>query len=700
MKVLFFCVLILTSGCTKVSFKESKDPGRLPADQTMREYQAELMAKAQSLGHILEFPTNVTDAEQFAMWHLSEGSDIYPTLWLLNLKSFLSREKGSLFFKNLDSKYGVIRSPYAKSEMSPYAWVGMTAVWDGDDHLEQDLFRNGDTDFTSLPKLKKLKSGDPTIAMTGANCAFCHTGSVKNDQQKILIVDGAPATIEMKGFFYDIIGSTYQTMFDKKELAAFYNRLGVKNAQARAHDFVHDLKKELKVEDTLFTEAIKLLIKTPVIGKKINASVTTKAGRLLYEKKDILTKYMMRMLKETYELDEVTLLMQKRMEYLTWFGAPNPDVITTPEGYGRTDAFGRISNATIRKRSYTHLTAPVSLPPMYAMKYKAFYHYNANTNSLVSRNVGQAFGLGAIVTEHFQGDKNKLKSTVNIPNLIELEKLIHKVPVPEYQRFFPDKKISTDQVVKGCNIYLNKCIQCHEAGVERVGPKRILIDHKLVDMERIGTDRQYIKNISKSAEGADFKNAIFGFTDKVKDGFYAEFGVDQKTQADYAQEEVRGKEIFRDTFLGEKRFAEDSALAYANVKPGKAYVARHLAGVWSSAPYLHNGSVLNLYELLLPESLRSSKFIVGRLEYDHVHLGFDSRIKDADCKSQDDPFCFDTSLVGNSNAGHSPAMYGGELKHQDKLALIEFLKVLTPELETSWTSVPVYKILNDRCVGR
>lgn len=675
------------------------------------QYLEELTNEANLKKHRLEFPPGLNSSDEQIVWHLAEGSEIYPTLWLINLKSFLSNEKGSLFFKNLDKKYNVLKNPYADDQLSPYSWIGMTATWDGDVFDDQDILRENlrekNRDFKLLPRTKKLDNGDLSIAMTGVNCAFCHTGAVLNPvTKKLSIIDGAPSSTEMKGFFYDIIGSTYQTMFNEKELVSFYQRLEVKNAEVKAKKFVLDLKKELDVEDTLFTHAISLLIKTPIIGKKVENSVNIKAGKLLYEKREVMTKYLVRMLKETYELQDVTELQIKRMEYLTWFGAPNPDTLTTPEGHGRTDAFGRISNATIRKKSYTHLTAPVSLPPMYGMKYKAFYHYNGNTNSLVARNIGQSFGLGAIVVGNVNGDEKKLLTTTNVPNIYEMEGKIYKIPVPEYTKHFSHKKINADLIVEGCNVYYQKCATCHEVN-NRVGPQAALIDHQTIDQVVIGTDTEYTRNISKSALGMPFKKAIFNFTDQVKDGFYESYKIDSALQKEYTGEHLRGQEIFRDTFLGENRFSENEMMSYVNIKPGKSYVARHLSGVWATAPYLHNGSVPNVYELLLPSHQRSKKFIAGNFEYDHEKLGFISELtthphkKNTDlkkiCADINDPRCFDTELVGNSNEGHEPSMYGGELKNSKKRALIEFLKVLVPEKEYSWITEPIYKVTNNGC---
>ena len=76
-----------------------------------------------------------------------------------------------------------------------------------------------------------------------------------------------------------------------------------------------------------------------------------------------------------------------------------------------------------------------------------------------------------------------------------------------------------------------------------------------------------------------------------------------------------------------------------------AYKANPAEGMWASPPFLHNGSVPNLYELLIPARERSKNFFVGR-EFDPVKVGVDT-------SGNSGKFLLDTSLVGNSNAGHS-----------------------------------------------
>ena len=52
------------------------------------------------------------------------------------------------------------------------------------------------------------------------------------------------------------------------------------------------------------------------------------------------------------------------------------------------------------------------------------------------------------------------------------------------------------------------------------------------------------------------------------------------------------------------------------------YKPRPLEGVWATAPFLHNGSVPTLYQMLLPPAKRDTKFFVGRREFDPAHVGF------------------------------------------------------------------------------
>jgi hypothetical protein len=101
------------------------------------------------------------------------------------------------------------------------------------------------------------------------------------------------------------------------------------------------------------------------------------------------------------------------------------------------------------------------------------------------------------------------------------------------------------------------------------------------------------------------------------------------------------------------------------------YLSLPLTGLWARAPYLHNGSVPTIAQLLVP-STRPAVFKTGSLKYDEVNMGF---AWDQDGKT------FDTSILGYSNQGHADIkVFNGGIdfaKQPEKLkALIEYLKTL------------------------
>jgi hypothetical protein len=107
--------------------------------------------------------------------------------------------------------------------------------------------------------------------------------------------------------------------------------------------------------------------------------------------------------------------------------------------------------------------------------------------------------------------------------------------------------------------------------------------------------------------------------------------------------------------------------------PDRVYKAAPRDGVWATAPFMHNGSVPNLYEMLIPAKERTKKFYVGR-EFDPVKVGVDTSGKSG-------RFMLDTALVGNSNAGHSfeegprgTGVIGPLLTDEQRWALVEYLK--------------------------
>ena len=104
------------------------------------------------------------------------------------------------------------------------------------------------------------------------------------------------------------------------------------------------------------------------------------------------------------------------------------------------------------------------------------------------------------------------------------------------------------------------------------------------------------------------------------------------------------------------------------IRKTEGYVAVLLDAVWLRAPYLHNGSVPTLADLLKPPAERPAVFYRGYDLYDPVHVGYVSTGPEAEKQ-----FRYDTALPGNGNQGH---VYGVDLPAEEKTALIEYLKTL------------------------
>ena len=103
------------------------------------------------------------------------------------------------------------------------------------------------------------------------------------------------------------------------------------------------------------------------------------------------------------------------------------------------------------------------------------------------------------------------------------------------------------------------------------------------------------------------------------------------------------------------------------------YIAEPMDGLWLRAPYLHNGSVPTLEDLLKAPEERPKAFVRGTEVLDSDRGGFVAPECDPNLPPPPDVFCFDTQLPGNSNSGH---VYGTDLNLKDKSDLLAYLLTL------------------------
>jgi hypothetical protein len=126
-------------------------------------------------------------------------------------------------------------------------------------------------------------------------------------------------------------------------------------------------------------------------------------------------------------------------------------------------------------------------------------------------------------------------------------------------------------------------------------------------------------------------------------------------------------ETFRQLQLA-KLFA-GTPYKFSHFRKTDGYANLPLDGVWLRGPYLHNGSVPTLADLLEPAAKRPKAFVRGLDVVDPVNGGFLA----PPCNPAAPPegtFCYDTTLPGNGSGGH---LYGTDLSPADKTALLAYL---------------------------
>ena len=111
------------------------------------------------------------------------------------------------------------------------------------------------------------------------------------------------------------------------------------------------------------------------------------------------------------------------------------------------------------------------------------------------------------------------------------------------------------------------------------------------------------------------------------------------------------------------------------------YSNQPLDGVWLRSPYLHNGSVPTLRDLLEPSDKRPKEFYRGYSVFDSKRVGFVSGVAEEKGRKF---FLYRTRyaegqhagecIPGNGNCGHEGPEYGTSLTPEEKDAIVEFLK--------------------------
>lgn len=436
------------------------------------------------------------------------------------------------------------------------------------------------------------------------NCAACHTAEITYVGKKIRI-EGAAAHFDMASFVAELLESFNATLTDPKRMSAFLERLAGRN-KAAIEKAYPDLK--LKGDKKEFLEKVTSLLK----------------GRGKIEKN--FEKKLQDLKLRVESAAEAVQLLQAKIKYLEGLRGLRP---TTIPGFGRLDAFVGARNLLFGEKNAVDMNSPVSLPAIYGLSKLSWYHYDNNTTSIVQRNIGEDLGVGAVV------DTTTGESTVKLRNLLRLETLASKIPAPKW----PDGvlgPIDTVRATRGGAIYQKECAGCHDYAENGVFPDRVF------DLDKIGTDPNRAVNFAKMVGNKTYAESLHGVLELVQNKAMAAENISAAEIAKYEKAKVEWRSTNK-------------------------YASRPLNGIWASAPYLHNGSVPSLYDLLLPPDKRPKSFQTGSREFDPKEVGY---VHDGTIGGS---FQFDTTKSGNANSGHT---FGTTLSEEERLDLIEYLKGL------------------------
>lgn len=189
-----------------------------------------------------------------------------------------------------------------------------------------------------------------------------------------------------------------------------------------------------------------------------------------------------------------------------------------------------------------------------------------------------------------------------------LKDYLSELPPPKYP--FP---VDEAKVAAGKPVFDTNCASCHVS--EKTGIP--------LPLQEVGTDRGRLDSWNKSAA-------------------------------------IKANQVVKDMGLERKGLVEEDL---------KGYVAAFLDGIWLKAPYLHNGSVPTLRDLLEPAADRPKVFWRGYDVFDQVNVGFVTDSPEARRIGTK----LDTDSKGGSNQGHE---FGTSLSAAEKDALVEYLKTL------------------------
>lgn len=592
------------------------------------------------------YDTSQYENQEAWRWY-SQGSRLMPLSWF----EALEVADGEARFASLEhlKSFGYITAPNDPDRAYP---IGFAIDVQNDEVLNKTKLRwyagqtGGDT------------TSEPWI---GLNCAACHTGTVSYNGVTE-IIEGGPTMADFQGFVYAFYAAVEATRADDEKWARFSSRV---LASTGSPD-----------DDTLLRQAYDQFADYQIQIELINRS-------------------------------------------------------STAYGFGRLDAFGHIFNKMILFSNEAPFqgnpsNAPVSYPFLWGVddQYRVQWMGAVNNGQIklrdgvyldvgaLGRNSGEVLGVFGDITIDEQSNNldllNGYNSSINVRNLVAFERYAGTLEPPEWPDHFPvpDQELAA----MGEPLFNEYCSHCHGDVKKEAGEKGRELMVSLAKMEEEGgmTDpltacnvatyqgftgtfagmkSGYFRKNPDDPKGPDELGLIADIGDMVTiavtGALFAEkksigeqvvasfFGVDLPARDIPGSVDPQSTDPFRPVVLMSRLPARDRCSNDELLKQIK-YKAHPLDGIWATAPYLHNGSVRSLRELLLVPEERSPGFFVGAVEFDPISVGLSDTVLEEALVSYLQTRDEDGNpILGNSNQGH---LWGTQLEVDEKAAIVEYLK--------------------------
>jgi len=627
-----------------------------------------------------------TPADSLWFYNITQGSDLLPYDMFLVLEQDNSQE----LFRSAENmnRYRYLTQTQTKSNPDELP-VGMVA----------DTYRG-----------KKYM---------GFSCAACHTAQLNYNGVGIRI-DGGPSAADMDGFLHALASALKATQNDPAKNQRFVAALLKAGSYGNADDVEADLKRY-----TLRMEAYNFINDTKYTDDTKNAKVQYGYARLdafgrIYNRVEehVMNGESLRwVLVDLLPPDEIDKVLNELKPVLS-----DQDRDQVMEQLASVLSETQLKE--FRKRVFNPPNAPVSYPFLWDIPHHDYVQWNgigANANiGPLGRNAGEVIGvfatldwnekkrlsLRSLVTgQGLRAPYISFQSSIKAHNLTQIEERLWGLHSPQWTDAVAKAGLpglDDAKVKRGERLYDQMCAHCH-AKIESTSDNRRVVA-QMGKLSETGTDptmannsvddkgysgilrKEYVKTTEVGNILLDARAPVAALLTKATENVVATPDPDKwffTRGADWAIDLINAyfKNQIKPSIKSGNYTPDTTAQPYESLR---AYKGRPLNGIWATAPYLHNGSVPTLYDMLLPASpekddpsgtkYRPQKFMVGSREFDPAKVGFKAGGLLGKSPGTSSEFEFDTTLPGNSNAGHECSTRS--LTDDQRWDLVEYLKSL------------------------